>query len=193
MEHEKKFDPKKLAKLNDPARLEYMPPDYIWRAMGYGGKGDVIDIGAGTGFFALQFNRISPGVKIYACDLSDVMVDWMKGNLPLEVRDTIVPMMMAESSVPLGDSIAGLVYMINLHHELEEPAKLIREARRLLMPGGLLAIIDWKKAETPSGPPMEIRVEESLIEAQMTEGGFTNIKKHAGFAYHNFLVGQRVD
>ena len=27
---EKKFDPKKLAKLNDPQRLEYLNPEIIW-------------------------------------------------------------------------------------------------------------------------------------------------------------------
>lgn len=34
----------------------------------------------------------------------------------------------------------------------------VREAQRLLRPGGILAIVNIKKEEPPFGPPMELRV-----------------------------------
>ena len=49
---DKKFDPKKLAKLNDPKRLEYLNPDVIWGKVAFSQPQVLIDIGAGTGFFA---------------------------------------------------------------------------------------------------------------------------------------------
>ena len=57
--------------------------------------------------------------------------------------------------------------------------------------GGKLIIIDWKKEETPEGPPFAIRVTEETIERQMLDCGFKNIKKHSVLPYHNFLIGEK--
>ncbi len=188
---EKKFDPKKLAKLNDPRRLEYLNPELIWEKAAIDNPAVLIDIGAGTGFFALLFSRKMKKGKVYACDISDELLAWMKDNLPEESKGVVVPVKMEERSVPLPDCIADLVYMINLHHELEDPPRILEEARRLLVKGAKLMIIDWKREETPEGPPLELRVTEETIEAQMLAGGFANITRHDVLPYHYFLTGER--
>jgi len=187
----KKFDPKKLAKLNDPKRLEYLNPDLIWEKAGLKNPSVLIDIGAGTGFFALLFSKKMKRGKLYACDISDEMLSWMKSNLPLESKGRVIPVKMEEGSVALPDDMADLVYMIDLHHELEEPLRVIRESRRLLKKGGKLLIIDWKKEQTPEGPPLEIRVTEETIESQMLKAGFRDIMKHTVLPYHYLLVGEK--
>lgn len=187
---DKKFDPKKLAKLNDPKRLEYLNPDLIWEKAAFKNPMVLIDIGAGTGFFALLFSKKIKG-KVYACDISDEMFKWMDDNLPIESKGIVIPVKMDENSVPLPDGAADLVYMINLHHELEEPLRIIQDSSRLLKKGGKLMIIDWKKEKTPEGPPLELRVQEATIESQMRKCGFFNIRKHALLPYHHFLIGEK--
>jgi ubiquinone/menaquinone biosynthesis C-methylase UbiE len=191
MNDSKKFDPAKLARLNDPKRLEYLNPDIIWDKTALANPKVLIDIGAGTGFFALLFSKKIKTGMVYACDVSETMLAWMNDNLPLESKGIVIPIKMEESSVPLPDDSADLVYMINLHHELEEPLKILEESRRLLKNGGKLMIIDWKKEETPEGPPLEIRVAEVTIESQMRKSGFSNINKYADLPYHHFLVGEK--
>ncbi len=188
----KKFDPKKLEKLNDPQRLTYMNPDVVWNALNLMNPQVLVDIGAGTGFFSVLFSdRIRDG-KVYSCDISDVMIEWMKENLPQKYGDKIIPLKIEESAVPLPDAMADLVYMINLHHELEEPERIISESFRLLRHGGKLMIIDWKKEETPQGPPLSIRVEEETIISQMKQGRFSSIASHKMLPYHNFVVGEKL-
>ena len=191
MSESRKFDPAKLAKLNDPKRLEILSPEVIWAKADLKNPEILVDIGAGTGFFALHFSKRLQAGKVYACDISEDMITWMENNLPMESRDVVMPVKMEKSLVPLPDGIADLVYMINLHHELEEPVMVIRETLRLLKDGGKLIIIDWKKEETPEGPPITIRVIEETIENQMRSSGFMNIRKHAVLPYHNFLVGEK--
>jgi len=188
----KKFDPRKLDKLNDPKRLEYLNPDLIWEKAALKDPSILIDIGAGTGFFALLFSKKMKKGKVYACDISDEMLLWLEDNLPSESKGRVIPVRMEESSVPLSEDMADLVYMINLHHELEQPQKILREALRLLRRGGKLLIIDWKKEQTPEGPPLEIRVTEEAIESQMLKAGFRDIVKYAVLPYHHFLVGEKV-
>ena len=189
MHADKKFDPAKLARLNDPKRLRYLNPEIIWEKAALSKPEVLIDIGAGTGIFAAHFSRKIMNGKVYACDISEKMIVWMKNNLPPELKGIVIPVKMEENTVPLPDTVADMVYMINLHHELQEPLRLLEEAYRLLKKGGKLMIIDWKKEETPEGPPLEIRVTEETIESQMNRSGFSNISKYADLLYYHFLVG----
>jgi ubiquinone/menaquinone biosynthesis C-methylase UbiE len=188
---EKKFDPAKLHKLNDPKRLEYLNPELIWETLALPDPHVLVDIGAGTGFFAALFAKKIAG-RVYACDISDVMIAWMKENLLPQTDDKVIPVKMEESSVPLPEGIADLVYMINLHHELEEPEKVISEAHRVLKKGGILAIIDWKREETPEGPPLSIRVSEEDIRRQAAAGGFSNVAAHRVLGFHSFVTGVKI-
>ena len=187
----KKFDPKNLDKLNNPERFQALNPEAIWRTANLSDPRVLVDIGAGTGFFAIPFSKKLKAGRVYACDISDQMLGWMKEHLPPESRDVVIPVKMEENAVPLPDGIADLVYMINLHHELEQPGSVIREAHRLLKEGGKLMIIDWKKEETPEGPPVSIRVTETEIVTGMRKGGFSNIAGHQVLPYHNFVLGEK--
>ena len=153
-----------------------------------------MDIGAGTGVFALIFSKLMSGGRVYACDISGRMIEWMEANLPRPGGDSegvVIPVRMEEVSVPLPDGAADMVYMINLHHELDDPAGNIREAHRLLKTGGKLMIIDWKNEATPKGPPLEIRVAEETIMLQMRECGFSAVTSHRVLPYHNLLTGEK--
>ncbi|MFZ0243787.1 MAG: methyltransferase domain-containing protein, partial [Desulfobacterales bacterium] len=61
------------------------------------------------------------------------------------------------NSVPLDDRIADLVFMITLHHELDNPSLTVEEPYRILKPGGEIFIVDWKKIDMDEGPPEKIR------------------------------------
>lgn len=188
---DKKFNPKQIQKLTDPKRLEFQSPDLIWQTLQLKSPNLLVDIGAGTGFFAMPFcDKMSDGI-VYACDTSPIMIDWMREHIPTSYQGKVVPMICEETTVPLADAIADLTYMINLHHELENPQATLGEAARMLKKGGLLMVIDWKKEETPAGPPLEIRISEAVIAEQLVAAGLTDIKRYNNLPYHNFLIGRK--
>lgn len=189
MEKSIKFDAKKLAKLNNPDRFKNMNPDLILEAVGLQNPDILIDIGSGTGFFATAFSKKLQNTKIYACDNSQLMIEWMQENI---TDKNIIPFKSLESKIDLPDECADLIYMINVHHELLEPEKILTEAYRLLKPKGKIAIIDWKIQETDQGPPLNIRVLDSIIKEQLLKVGFNNIKvDNLLFQFHSFLIGQK--
>jgi membrane protein DedA with SNARE-associated domain/ubiquinone/menaquinone biosynthesis C-methylase UbiE len=190
MDH-KKFDPSKLDRLNNPKRLERENPDLIWRTLDLLSPRLLVEIGAGTGFIALQFLRHLPVGSICACDISEPLLGWLAENLPEEARGRVIPMKMSETEVPLAGGIADLVYMVNLHHELEDPPGILGEALRLLRPGGKVAIVDWKKAPTPEGPPLEIRATAEEITAQLIDAGFTRVVAHQLLEHHHLVIGEK--
>ncbi|MBF0286504.1 MAG: class I SAM-dependent methyltransferase [SAR324 cluster bacterium] len=187
----KKFDPKKLKKLNDPARKQFQDPDLIWKALNLKDPEVLIDIGAGTGFFAIPFSEKMGRGKVYACDISEEMVTWMQQNISGIRQVPIVPMLVAESKISLDSGVADLVYMVNLHHELERPLDTLSDALRLLKTGGKMMIIDWKNEETPGGPPLSIRIDVSMIENQLKKCGFAHISVHDILPYHCFITAEK--
>lgn len=188
--NEKKFDPKKLQKLNNPQRLVDIPPDYICRKLQIDNPETLVEIGAGTAFFSTAFfDKFKPS-SLYACDLSEVMVNYIKENVLLEYPH-IVPVKTDENSVPLDDGIADLVFMINLHHELDNPAISAKEAYRLLKPCSQIFIVDWKQKEMTDGPPTKIRCLPETVAEQMVNAGFKNITIHNDLQKHFLVIGDK--
>ena len=188
--NEKKFDPRKLEKLNNPERLKDIPPDYVWDKLNKEEVDVFIEIGAGSAFFSVAFLQYAKPSKIYACDVSEVMINWIKENIVPKFPN-IIPIKTEEYSIPLADATADLVFMINLHHELDNPALTLEEAYRLLKPGGNIFIVDWKKKEMNEGPPIKIRCLPEHVMEQLVKSGFKNVHIFNELSKHFLLVGEK--
>ena len=121
-------------------------------------NGDVVELGCGYGTFTIPAARRTVGT-VFALDIDAEMVattlrkarDANIANVKGIVRDFV------EQGTGLADESAGYVMLFNLLHA-ECPEVLLREAHRVLAPGGLLGIMHWNyDATTPRGPSMSIR------------------------------------
>jgi predicted methyltransferase len=86
----------------------------------------------------------------------------------------------------------AMVY--NLLH-LEEPVRLLKEAYRILRPGGVVSIIHWKHdASTPRGPSMSIRPRPAQCRSWAEAAGFVFMRDQdlsACCEYHYGLLLRR--
>ncbi len=182
----KKFDITKLEKLNHPGRLIDINTQIIWEFIDFRNPQTIADIGAGTGIFAKEFANLSPTSNIIALDISTTMLDWMNQNVCPDYP-TITTQLMKESETMLADNSVDVIIMINLHHELLNEDELLKECYRILKSGGKIAICDWKKQETPKGPPMEIRLHPEEVCEQLQQTKFIN-PKTSNSLINNWLV-----
>jgi predicted methyltransferase len=58
----------------------------------------------------------------------------------------------------------------------------------MLKPGGQIVMIDFKKAETPVGPPLEMRIARNDLIPEMERNGFRLTAEHTFLPYQYFLV-----
>jgi len=115
---EKKFNPEKLAMLNNPERLQLLPVYDIKESTELYEPTHIIDVGAGTGLFSSAFAELFPGTRISACDISPVMIDWITEHL-VPQYPSIVPVLTEEITIPLTSKTADMLFTVNVHHEFE--------------------------------------------------------------------------
>ena len=190
MEYEK-FDTAHLDHLNDPARLEDLDPEVMWDALGKPAPDVIVEIGAGTGTFAETFARMAPGATVYAADVEPAMVAWMTEHRASTGAGAIRPVLAGETSVPLEDGIADLVVMVNLHHELAEPASTYAEAYRLLRSGGAVMAVDWLPGSGGERPPERVRASAETIACHLRAAGFVDVADHGMLERHSLVTGRR--
>jgi SAM-dependent methyltransferase len=134
----------------------------------------VVDFGCGYGTFSLPVAKMIEG-RVVGLDIDPDMVAFCAekarangiGNTTFEVRDFV-----AEGTEFAGGT-ADYVMLFNILHA-ERPDGLLREAHRILAPGGMLAVIHWNyDPATPRGPSTNIRPRPEDCRRWMEENSFS--------------------
>ena len=119
---------------------------------------DVVDFGCGYGTFTIPAARIVRGT-VHALDIEADMLEATRrkadeaglANICVERRDFVA------DGTGLPEAGVDYVMLFNILH-CEQPEVLLREAWRILSPGGRLGIMHWNyDPSTPRGPSMDIR------------------------------------
>ncbi|KAF5409776.1 MAG: Ubiquinone/menaquinone biosynthesis C-methyltransferase UbiE [Candidatus Methanocomedens sp.] len=118
----------------------------------------------------------------------DEMVEAIRSRAESDNINNLKPMRSKDSSFPLADKVADVVFISNVFHELDDHGLALKEVLRILKSDGILAMVDWKKEETPVGPPVEHRFSElDVIEISRLNGFELAETKEAG-PYHYLVV-----
>lgn len=141
----------------------------------------VLDLGCGAGRYALSVaERLPAGASIHGVDLWSEGIDQLRrtaterglSNVTAEVGDVVHLASVADGQVDL--ALASTVV-----HDLAERGQagaFLAEAARVVAPGGCLAIVEFKKADTRPGPPLAIRLSAEELAALVEPSGFVQVR-----------------
>ncbi len=93
----------------------------------------------------------------------------------------------SEDRIPLPARSADFAFLACVLHELDGPGTL-REAARVLRPGGALGVVDWKKIHQLEGPPYRHRLSTRRAAEVLGDGGFTAAAPFEAGPYHFGIV-----
>jgi ubiquinone/menaquinone biosynthesis C-methylase UbiE len=109
---------------------------------------EVLDVGSGRGASAVPAARlVGPGGRVVCVDLAEKMVDQLRRDAHgLDLRNLDARVMDAEDLVFADasfDRVLGGFFLFFL----PRPGRALEEMRRVLKPGGLLAVSTWDKRD----------------------------------------------
>ncbi|MBW3660894.1 MAG: methyltransferase domain-containing protein [Gemmatimonadetes bacterium] len=171
---ERLFDPVKSDKLEDPQRVHWLPSSAVLGRMGVERGWTIADVGAGTGYFARPLaEAVGPEGRVLAIDVQREMLARLLVKLAeTEAPSNILPLPGDADALPIADDACDALLLANLWHELENGPKVAREARRVVRPGGRMAVLDWEPVEPPPGPPLDHRVSADAARDVLAAAGW---------------------
>lgn len=153
------FDPSESHKLDSAERRRTFPSQRVIQAINEIeeiGRTLAFDIGAGTGYLTIPLSRIFE--RVYAIEISPEMAETLKQRLREEGIGNVNLLICHQP--PDVDLNIDLVVFSCVLHEMEDPEAYLRWARR----ASHIVVCEWKKIDTPHGPPLEERIsEEDLL------------------------------
>src|SRR5258708_4700637 len=114
-----RFDPARAALLDDPARVEYLPPDRLIELLEAPAGARVVDFGAGTGTIAVELARRRPDLEVIALDEQPQMLDILKAKPAARELRNLKAVLNDEMGLAAS---AERVLAINVLHELGDEA-----------------------------------------------------------------------
>lgn len=109
----------------------------------------VTDLGTGTALIPLEMFRQEPTIgKLIACDLSMEMLKIADQHIRSVGAECIQTLFCDCKQLPIADLSQDMVISNSIVHHIPEPEHVLREAIRVLKPGGLLFVRDLMRPET---------------------------------------------
>ena len=171
-----KFEPEARARLTSEDRRKRLPPEAILREIGLKAGDTFVDIGAGTGFFALPAARmVGPTGRVFGLDTSPGMVEDLARAAAEEGLTNVEAVLSAETEARLPANAAFYV-LVNVFHELEDRAAYLDRIRESMGVRSRLVIIDYHKKKTEHGPPLADRVDAAEARALCEAHGLSVLK-----------------
>ncbi len=168
------FDPAERHKLDTAERRAEMPPETTLVKAGLKPGDSVLDIGCGTGYFALAAARmVGHKGSVCAVDISGVMLAELRSRTASSGIFNVETSQTPHGKLVIPEGNYTLALMVNVLHEVDDKKAFLASVAAALKPGVKLAVIEWKKADTPQGPPLKERISEDEMQVLLKKAGFS--------------------
>ncbi|AWR96286.1 methyltransferase domain-containing protein [Acidianus sulfidivorans JP7] len=115
-------------------------------------KNDVVaELGCGPGFYCQYLVKYAK--QVYCVDKRKEMIEIAK-----KIAKNAIFLVEDASHTSIPSSSVDIVLFSNSFHDMDKKEKVKEEVKRILNKEGRVIIIDWKKENTPFGPPLSIRM-----------------------------------
>ena len=157
----------------------------------------VADFGAGAGAYTFAMaENVGPAGHVYAIDVQQDLLSKIKNTAIRDNHkniDIVWGDIEKKEGSKLGSASVDMVLVSNTLFQAEHKKNLLQEAKRVLKPGGTLAIIDWaEKGESGKfGPHGAHLVTKETASALASGAGFAYAREFDAGSHHYGLIYKR--
>ena len=172
-----------------PSSFRMHDPEVVFAALALKPGDHFLDLGCGPGEYSIYAaRRVGDSGVVHALEKWGYMVDGLKQEAQAQGINNLKPITAdITEPLPIEDKSIDVCLLSTVLHifglsRIERP--LFNEIRRVLKPGGRVAIIECKKEDQPCGPPKHMRLSPDMVEAAISKYGFTKLGLHdLGYNY----------
>jgi ubiquinone/menaquinone biosynthesis C-methylase UbiE len=140
-----------------------------------------LDVACGRGAYCLKASAmVGASGTVYAVDLWQEGIEELKARAAEENARNIKAFVGdAGRQLQVEDRQVDACLMATVLHDFVEDRiseNVLPEVVRVLKPGGLLAVVEFKKIDGPPGPPRHIRLAPAAVEEMLAAYGFSKVR-----------------
>ena len=182
---------KRRFKSNDPERQQWQNPEEILSGAGLRSGMTFIDVGCGEGFFSIPAAHIvGPAGNVYAFDSNGEAVHQLKVQAQEEKQYHLATRTGTGEDTVICEGCADIVFFGIDLHDFDDPLQVLRNAKVMLKPEGILIDLDWKDRPMEFGPPLEKRFSQEKAIGLMESAGFKIISARESGPYHYIVIAK---
>jgi len=169
-----------------PEREEYQKPEEVIKLLGDIDGKKIMDIGAGTGYFA--FRMANHGAQVIAADVDDRFLEYIQ-NKKDSIKSTLVQTRKVEYKDPLlQEEEVDHAIIVNTYHHLDDREEYFAKVIKGIKTGGSLLVVDFKKDRNSPGPPKRYRVAAKKVTEELKSAGFQSFEINQKLLENHYIV-----
>jgi len=152
-----------------------------------------LDLGCGDGHFSIAASQaVGEDGLVYAFDVDEESIAQLQREIAekkiANIKASVVDI---TKKLPLADESISLAFMSNVLHGLvenNEADSTLNEITRVTAYNGKLAVVEFKKQESPHGPPLSIRLSPEDVETLARGYGFSKESVQEVGSHHYAII-----
>lgn len=126
--------------------------DRLLEALGLSPGEVVCDLGSGNGYHSLRMaKKVGPKGKVLAIDIQPEMLKLLRARAEKAGVTNVVTVLSEPDDPKLGARRCDLILLVDVYHELSNPAVMLEKMKQALTATGRIALVEFR-AEDPSVP-----------------------------------------
>lgn len=180
--------------LTRPTREQEEKPQELLDALQLERGATVCDYGSGNGYHTLQLaRRVGPRGTVVAVDIQPEMLELLEARATPRGVDNVELLLVdpVEPELPLARF--DLVLMVDVYHEVSDPAAVLKSVRQSLRPEGRLVLVEFREEdpEVPIRPLHKMSQQQVLKELQ--PAGYKLVGQYDELPWQHVLTFARDD
>lgn len=182
---------------------DFIDTDYILRILELDKVNSFMDIGCGDGHISIAVSKMNSDALIYAVDHSIDVINYVESQIKENnIKNIKTICCDVDKHIDLEDNSVNAVLMINVFHEFKterDKYKVLSEIKRVLTPGGKVAIVEFRKVPMSFGPDVKYRLSHNELERYFYKQGFAieilnerlGIKTKYGYSHYLAIFSEQ--
>jgi 2-polyprenyl-3-methyl-5-hydroxy-6-metoxy-1,4-benzoquinol methylase len=156
----------------------------------------IADFGSGAGFFAIIIAKMlgDSGV-VTAVDVMNNALDTLRAKAKMEGLsniETVRSNLEVLGSSGLSNESQDMAILANILFQNKNKPSIIDESKRVLKPGGIIVVIDWRKGTGGFGPPDDLRTDQEEMRQMILNHGFGHISDIDAGLFHYGMTFKKI-